>query len=194
MSTYCQILQKETRSDKDGLLQKVSYEFEDHKGKRAKNAREVYDRGDSAAAFLYDPQRKTVVLTRQFRLGAWMEGYRHQMLVEICAGRLEKNEAPESCIIREIEEETGYKVQQLQHIMSVFMSPAAFTEKLHLYAVPYHPAMKVSPGGGLASEHESIEVLEVPFEMALEMLQDGRIQDAKSVLMLQHAQLQGWMQ
>jgi len=194
MSVYCQILQREMRSDKDGKLQKVTYEFDDHKGQRVKHAREVYDRGDSAAAFLYDPQRKTVILTRQFRLGAWMEGYRHQMLVEICAGRLEENEAPEACILREIEEETGYKVQQLKHVQSVFMSPAAFTEKLHLYAVPYHPAMKVGPGGGLASEHESIEVLEVPFTEALEMMHDGRIQDAKSVLMLQYAQLQGWMQ
>ena len=152
--------------------------------------REAYDRGNGAAILLYNQTQKTVILTRQFRLPTYVNGNASGMLIEACAGLLDEDN-PEDCIRRETEEETGYQVQDVEKVMEAYMSPGSVTEILYFFIAAYSKEMKVHEGGGVAEEHENIEVLELPFTEAYGMIQSGEIKDAKTIMLLQYLKLQG---
>ena len=137
---------------------------------------------------LYNKTTKTVVLTRQFRMPTFINGNSSGLLIEACAGLLDSDN-PEDCIKRETEEETGYKISEMQKIFEVYMSPGSVTEMLHFFIAEYSTDMKVHEGGGLGHEQEDIEVLELPFDKALHMIDTGEIQDAKTIMLLQHIRL-----
>lgn len=186
MNPKIQITKTELLSDNWYLLNKVTFEFTPENGEPEIQRREVYDRGNGAAILLYNKEKQTVILTRQFRLPTFLNGNESGMMIEVCAGLLdEKN--PEDCIKRETEEETGYRIQDVKKVFEAYMSPGAVTEILYFFTAEYQPEMKVSEGGGLASEHEYIEVLELNFNQALEMVYNGEIKDAKTIMLLLHA-------
>ena len=149
--------------------------------------RETYDRGNGATLLPYDLQRRTVLLTRQFRYPAFVNGH-DDLLIEAAAGLLD-DAAPEERIRAEVEEELGYRLGEVRKIFECFMSPGSVTEKLHFFVAPYESSMRVGEGGGLAEEGEDIEVLELGIDEALAMVADGRIADAKTVMLLYHARL-----
>ena len=182
------IKQTELLSDNWYLLNKVTFDFLRKDGVWITQKREVYDRGNGAAILLYNSQQKTIILTRQFRLPAYLNGNKTGMMIEVCAGLLDQDH-PEQCIIRETEEETGYRIKSVQKIMETFMSPGAVTEILHLYVGEYDASMKVHEGGGLEHEQEEIEVIEMAFEEAYELIATGGIKDAKTIILLQYAKI-----
>ena len=186
MNPKIQITKTELLSDNWYLLNKVTFEFTPENGEPEIQRREVYDRGNGAAILLYNKEKQTVILTRQFRLPTFLNGNESGMMIEVCAGLLdEKN--PEDCIKRETEEETGYRIQDVKKIFEAYMSPGAVTEILYFFTAEYQAEMKVSEGGGLASEHEYIEVMELNFNQAMEMVYNGEIKDAKTIMLLLHA-------
>lgn len=181
---------EETRllSDNHYILKAMTFSWKRGDGTwHAGNKREVYDRGDGCAILLINRAARRVVLTRQFRLPVYVNGYK-DMLIEAAAGLLEKSD-PLARIKSEAEEETGYRPTNVVKVMESFMSPGAVTEKLYLYIGEYDPAARHGKGGGLAEEGEDIEVLELDFDEAVAMMADGRICDAKTMLLLQYAQL-----
>ena len=182
------ILKTELLSDNWYLLNKVTFEYKKNPETIQKQIREVYDRGNGAAILLYNTVNKTVLLTSQFRLPTYLNGNKSGMMVEVCAGLLDADH-PEQCVIRETEEETGYKIPKVQKIIETYMSPGAVTEILHLFVGAYDATMKVSEGGGVAHEQENIEVLEMPFETAYAMIASGEIKDAKTIMLLQYAKI-----
>jgi GDP-mannose pyrophosphatase NudK len=170
-------------------LDKVDFEFQTNNGSWQKQSRECYDRGDGAAILLYNPTKKTVILTKQFRMPSYLNGNSSGMMIEVCAGLLDEDH-PEACIIKEAEEETGFKIANPKKIFELYSTPGAVTEKIHYFVAECSDAMKISDGGGLEEEHEEIEVLEIDFETALTMVTKGEINDAKTVVLLQYAKLQ----
>lgn len=170
------------------LLNKITFDYLNIKGNWVTQNREVYDRGNGAGILLYNLEHKTVILTRQFRLPSYLNGNPSGMLIEVCAGLLDADQ-PEQCIIRETEEETGYRITDVKKVMETYMSPGAVTEILYLFVGEYTANMKVSDGGGLEHEHEEIEVIEWPFDKAYNMIASGEIKDAKTILLLQYAKI-----
>ncbi|KGE19077.1 GDP-mannose pyrophosphatase NudK [Paenibacillus wynnii] len=188
MNPKVQIRKIELLSDNWYTLRKYTLDYQRSDGTWEEQQREAYDRGNGAAILLYNKIKKTVVLTRQFRLPSYVNGNETGMLIEACAGLLDED-SPESCIQREAEEETGYRLSKVHSIGQAYMSPGSVTEILHLFVAEYSDDMKIGQGGGLDEEHENIEVLEIPFAEAMEMVENGEIQDAKTILLLQHAKL-----
>ncbi|AWI26143.1 GDP-mannose pyrophosphatase NudK [Flavobacterium pallidum] len=182
------IISDELLSNNWYILKKYVYEYLKNDGKTEIQHREVYDRGNGATILLYDKKEKNVILIRQFRMPTYLNGNETGMVIEACAGLLEKENA-EECIRRESEEETGYKVNEVRKIFEAYMSPGSVTEIIHFFVAEYSKEMKVNEGGGLASEHENIEVLEIPFAKALQMIETGEIRDAKTIMLLQYAQI-----
>ena len=182
------IQKTELLSDNWYLLNKVSFDYKMGDQDSETQVREVYDRGNGAVILLYNSTNKTVVLTRQFRLPTYLNGNTSGMVIEACAGLLDA-ENPEECIIRETEEETGYRLSSVKKVFQSYMSPGSVTEILHFFIGEYQPNMKVSDGGGLAEEHENIEVLEYPFQEAYQMIASGEIIDAKTIMLLQYAKI-----
>ena len=182
------IQQTEILSDNWYTLKKVTYQYQLKNGSWETHAREAYDRGNGATILLYNKVKQTVILTRQFRLPTYINGNETGMLIEACAGLLDKNN-PEDCIRKETEEETGYRVSKVRKLFEAYMSPGSVTEVLYFFAAEYDEAMKVGTGGGLAEEQEHIEVLEVDFERACGMLETGEIRDAKTIMLLQYAKI-----
>ncbi len=174
-------------SDDWYVLRKASFAYRRSDGTWQDQTRESYDRGDGAAMLLYDPDRRTVILVRQFRYPAFANGH-DDLMIEVPAGLLDAA-APEERIRAEVEEETGYRVRDVAFLWDAFMSPGAVTERLFFFAGRYDPADRIDAGGGKAGEGEDIEVLEVPFDAAMAMIADGRIRDAKTIMLLQHAAL-----
>ncbi|MBK0368772.1 GDP-mannose pyrophosphatase NudK [Flavobacterium agrisoli] len=183
------ITKTELLSDNWYVLNKVTFNYNQNE-KQEVHVREVYDRGNGAAILLYNSTKKTVILTRQFRLPTYLNGNNNGMMIEVCAGLLDKDN-PEACIIRETEEETGYRLKKVEKVFQTYMSPGAVTEILYLFTGEYDDSMKVHEGGGLDEEQEHIEVLELPFEQAFQMIGTGEICDAKTIILLQHAKLNG---
>ena len=181
---------KETKllSDNWYILNKVTFDYQKPDNTVITQQREVYDRGNGAAILLYNKENKTIILTRQFRLPTYLNGNKSGMMVEVCAGLLDKDE-PEQCIIRETEEETGYRVTKVKKIMETYMSPGAITEILYLFVGEYNASMKVSEGGGLEHEQENIEVIEMAFDEAYNKIETGELQDAKTIMLLQYAKI-----
>ena len=180
------ILNTEILSNNWYTLKKVTYEARQNDSSVLLQQREAYDRGNGATILLYNKQLKTVVLTQQFRLPTYINGNETGMLIECCAGLLDKDN-PEYCIKRETEEETGYKITDVRKVFEAYMSPGSVTEILYFFVAEYTPAMKVGDGGGLAEEDERIKVLEIPFYKAIEMISSGEIKDAKTIMLLQYA-------
>lgn len=177
-------------SDNWYILNKVTYTYQKENEKIQTHIREVYDRGNGAGILLYNSTKKTVILTRQFRLPTFLNGNKSGMMIEVCAGLLDQDN-PEEAIIRETEEETGYRINKVNKVVETYMSPGAVTEILYLFTGEYDESMKVSDGGGLATEQENIEVLEYTFDEAYAMIESGEITDAKTILLLQHAKIKG---
>ena len=138
---------------------------------------------------LYNLKKSTVILTKQFRMPIYENNIEEGMSIEVCAGALDQNENPETCIIREVEEEVGYKIQEANEVIQAYMSPGALTEKLYLFTAEISEDMKIGSGGGLESEKEDIEVMEVKFSTALAMVKNKQIIDAKTIMLLQYAEL-----
>ncbi len=174
-------------SDNHYILKTTTFEWRRNSGEWQTQARETYDRGNGAALLPYNLAQRSVVLVRQFRYPAFVNGY-DDLLIEAAAGLLD-NESPEVRILAEAEEETGYRLGKVQKVFEAFMSPGAITEKLHFFVAEYEAGMRVGSGGGIASEGEDIEVLELPIDSALAMIGDGRIVDAKTIMLLQYAAL-----
>ncbi|HTF20230.1 MAG TPA: GDP-mannose pyrophosphatase NudK [Chryseolinea sp.] len=181
------ILNKEILSANWYKLYKYTYALIDENGHEQVQSREAYDRGNGATILLYNSKRHTVILTEQFRLPTLVNGNATGMLIETCAGLLDLDN-PEECIRRETEEETGYRIQHVRKIFDLYMSPGSVTEILHFFVGEYTRDQKVSDGGGV-DEDERIEVLELDFERACEMVTAGEIRDAKTVILLQYARL-----
>ncbi|SHM85775.1 NUDIX domain-containing protein [Flavobacterium saccharophilum] len=177
-------------SDNWYILNKVTFSYQKENEKIQTHVREVYDRGNGAGILLYNSTKKTVILTRQFRLPTFLNGNKTGMMIEVCAGLLDEDN-PEECIIRETEEETGYRIKKVEKVTQTYMSPGAVTEILYLFTGEYNESMKVSEGGGLASEQENIQVLEYTFDEAYAMIESGEIVDAKTIILLQHAKIKG---
>ncbi|PBJ06054.1 NUDIX domain-containing protein [Flavobacterium sp. ACN6] len=177
-------------SDNWYVLNKVTFNYTKENEKKESHIREVYDRGNGAGILLYNTAKKTVILTRQFRLPTYLNGNKTGMMIEVCAGLLDKDNA-EQAIIRETEEETGYRLKKVQKVIETYMSPGSVTEILYLFIGEYDESMKVSSGGGLDAEQENIEVLEYTFDEAYNMIESGEITDAKTILLLQHAKIKG---
>jgi GDP-mannose pyrophosphatase NudK len=182
------ILDTKILSDNWYTLKKITYEAIQNDGSAVIQHREAYDRGNGATVLLYNKQYGTVILTKQFRLPAYINGSETGYLIECCAGLLDKDN-PEDCIKRETEEETGYKITTVKKVFEAYMSPGSVTEILYFFVAEYTKEMKVSNGGGLHAESESIEVLEYPFINALNMIKTGEIKDGKTIMLLQYAEI-----
>lgn len=185
-----QLLSTEILSNNWYTLKKVTYEIEKKDGTRQVQSREAYDRGNGAVILLYNKERRTVILTRQFRLPTFINGNADGMLIEACAGLLDQDN-PEAAIRRETEEETGYVVREVTKVMEAYMSPGSVTEILYFFVAAYDAAMKHTAGGGVEEEQEDIEVLEMGFDDAVGQIRTGQIKDAKTIMLLQYAQLHG---
>ena len=181
---------REILSDAWYTLYRYRFEYLRSDGRWDLQTREVYDRGNGAAVLLYDPEREMVLLTRQFRMPTYLNGNPDGLLTEACAGLLDGTH-PEEAILKEILEETGYRVPRVEKVCEAYSSPGAVTELLYYYLAAYAPDMKAAPGGGREEESEDIELLEYSYEQALGQLRTGAIRDAKTLILLQHAALFG---
>ena len=177
-------------SDNWYILRKITYEYTKKDGSKVTQSREAYDRGNGATILLYNKQQRTVILTKQFRLPTYVNGNETGMLIETCAGLLDKDNA-EDCIRRETEEETGYKISDVRKVYEAYMSPGSVTELLYFFVAEYSKDMKVSDGGGAEHEEENIDVLEIHFDDAMKMVANGEIRDGKTIMLLQHVKLAG---
>lgn len=182
------IKKTEILSDNWATLSKITLDYTKEDGSVEEQKREVYERGNGAAILLFNKKKKTVVLIKQFRLPTYLNQNETGFIIEACAGVLEE-EHPEETIIRETEEETGYRIHEVKKIFKSYMSPGSVTEIIHFFVAEYDSEMKISKGGGLASEHENIEVIEMPFEQAYNMIASGEIVDAKTIMLLQYAKI-----
>ncbi|MEH6408320.1 MAG: NUDIX domain-containing protein [Leeuwenhoekiella sp.] len=177
-----------TLSDQWYTLKKASFEYLNKDGDWEEQNREVYDRGNGAVVLLYNLKKKTVILTEQFRMPTYLNKNKTGMMLEACAGLLDEND-PKTAIIKEIEEETGYKISEVEKVFESYMSPGAVTEILYFFVAPYEDSQKVSAGGGAHNETENIIVHELAFAKALQLIKEGEIKDAKTIMLLQYAQL-----
>ena len=180
----------ETLSDDWFVLKKTRFDYRRRDGTWSPQSRETYDRGNGAVILLYERGAGTVLLTRQFRLPAYANGHPDGMLIEAPAGLLDGDD-PAEAIRREAEEETGVRVGEVTRLCDVFMSPGSVTERLTFFTAPYEGADRVSGGGGLASDGEDIEVLELPLRDAVTMIETGEIVDGKTIMLLLWAQVHG---
>lgn len=190
MSLNIHVIKDKILSENYFLLRNMTYELTRRDGSVVRHKREVYDRGNGATVLLYNPNKQSVVLVRQFRVATWVNGNPDGMLIETCAGLLD-NDAPEVCIRKEAIEETGYQVGEARKVFELYMSPGGVTELIHFFIAKYSEAQRANRGGGV--DDEDIEVLELPFVRALEMVASGEIQDGKAVILLQYLQNSGLM-
>jgi nudix-type nucleoside diphosphatase (YffH/AdpP family) len=188
MNDNIKITKTEILSDHWYVLKKITYEFKQKSGEWVTHTREAYDRGNGATILLYNTEQETVILTRQFRLPTFINGNASGMLIESCAGLLDKDNA-EDAIRRETEEETGYKISEVRKIFEAYMSPGSVTEIVYFFVAEYRHDMKVNEGGGVDHEQENIEVLELPLSEAIGMVKNGEIKDGKTIMLLQYAEL-----
>jgi nudix-type nucleoside diphosphatase (YffH/AdpP family) len=174
-------------SDNWYILRKTRFSFRRSDGNWQEQTRETYDRGNGATVLLYDPERRTVILIRQFRFPAYVNGY-DDLLIEVPAGLLDARD-PAQAIRAEVAEETGFAITAVTPVFQAFMSPGSVTEKLHFFVAQYRPEDRVYSGGGNDHEGEDIEVFEIGIDEAMQMIADGRICDGKTIMLLQHAAL-----
>ncbi|MEA5459841.1 GDP-mannose pyrophosphatase NudK [Arcicella sp. LKC2W] len=187
MNSKIKNIKTEVLSDNWYILRKVTFDFLQKNGEWQTQSREAYDRGNGAVILLYNQATKTVILTRQFRMPTYLNGNPDGMLTEACAGLLDADN-PEDCIKKETQEETGYQITDVQKIFEVYMSPGSVTEILHFFVASYSKEQKINEGGGV-EEEEEIDVLELDFQKALDMIKTGEIKDAKTIMLLQYVQI-----
>jgi nudix hydrolase, YffH family len=183
------IIDSETLSDNWYILKKFTFDKQRRDGEWQRQSREVYDRGNGATILLYNRDKKTIILTRQFRFPVFINGHEGD-LIEAAAGLLD-NMDPESRIKAEAEEETGFRVSRVEKIFEAYMSPGSVTEKLYFYLAEYHPRDQTGKGGGIKSEGEDIDVLEVTLDEALRGIETGQIVDGKTIMLIYHVALKG---
>ncbi|MET6991700.1 NUDIX domain-containing protein [Sediminicola arcticus] len=183
-------IKEELLSDHWYTLNKFTFEYQKENGTWEKQVREVYDRGNGAAILLYNRAKGTVILTKQFRMPTYVNGNPTGMMIEVCAGLLD-GDHPEDCIKKEVEEETGYRVNDVKKVFESYMSPGSVSEILHFFIGQYDDQMKVGEGGGAAHETENIEILEYAFDEAMDLVLQGNIKDAKTIMLLQYAKVIG---
>lgn len=183
MSLKIDVIKDKILSENYFVLRNITYDLTRSNGEVIRHKREVYDRGNGATILLYSPEKQTVVLIRQFRVATWVNGNADGRLIETCAGLLDDDE-PEVCIRKEAVEETGFAVGEVKKIFELYMSPGGVTELIHFFIAEYTDAHRANAGGGV--EDEDIEVLEIPFTQALDMVKSGEIRDGKSVILLQY--------
>lgn len=183
------IIDSETLSDNWYILKKFTFNKRRRDGEWQRQSREVYDRGNGATILLYNRDKKTIILTRQFRFPVFINGHEGD-LIEAAAGLLD-NMDPESRIKAEAEEETGFTVSRVEKIFEAYMSPGSVTEKLYFYLAEYHPLDQTGKGGGIKSEGEDIDVLEVTLDEALRGIETGQIVDGKTIMLIYHVALKG---
>lgn len=188
MSSRVKNIKKVLLSDSWYTLNKVIFDYQMQDGQWVEQVREAYDRGNGATVLLYNKKKRKVILIRQFRMPSFLNGNPSGMMVETCAGLLDGDD-PETCVIKEAEEESGYRVSRVEKVFEAYMSPGAVTEIIHFYVGEYKDQDKVGAGGGLHSEQEDIEVLEVDFDRAMNMIATGEIKDAKTIMLLQYARI-----
>ena len=181
-------IKTELLSDNWYTLNKVTFDYQREDGSWEEQSRECYDRGNGAAILLYNLDKQTVILTRQFRMPTYVNGNEDGFMVEVCAGILEKGNAEET-IKMEVEEETGYQIDNVVKVFESYMSPGSVTEILHFFIGEYQPNMKIGAGGGAEDETENIEVIELTFREALDWMATGKIKDGKTIMLLQWAQI-----
>ncbi|WP_435927366.1 GDP-mannose pyrophosphatase NudK [Dryocola sp. BD613] len=191
MSLKIEIIKDKILSDNYFILRNITYDLSRNAAEAVRHRREVYDRGNGATILLYNREKRTVVLTRQFRVATWVNGNADGMLIEACAGLLDADE-PEVCARKEAMEETGYLVGEVEKLFELYMSPGGVTELIYFYLAEYTDAQRESAGGGI--DDEDIDVLELPFAQALEMVNSGEIRDGKTVILLQQLQLRKVME
>ncbi|WP_412557907.1 NUDIX domain-containing protein [Thalassospira sp. MIT1370] len=180
----------ECLSDNWYHLYRVSFDLKRSDGSWQHQTREAYERGNGAGILLYNRADRTVILTRQFRLPSFVNGNPDGMLIEVPAGLLDDRD-PAAAVIAEVEEETGYRIGKPQKVFELFMSPGSVTERLHLFVAEVRRDHREGDGGGLHEEGEDIHVLEIAFDDIASMISDGRIRDAKTIILLQHGLLTG---
>jgi len=190
MSLKIAVIKDKILSENYFVLRNITYDLTRQNGEVIRHKREVYDRGNGATILLYNREKQSVVLIRQFRIASWVNGNESGMLIEACAGLLDDDE-PEVCIRKEAIEETGYLVGEVRKVFELYMSPGGVTEIVHFFVAEYSDAQRANNGGGV--EDEDIEVLELPFEQALAMVASGEIRDGKAVILLQYLQTSGLM-
>lgn len=190
MSTHFKLIKQKLLSENWFVLRNYTYELTTRNGETLRHKREVYDRGNGATILLYNREKNSVVLIRQFRIATWVNGNESGMLIETCAGLLD-DDTPEDCIRKEAIEETGYAVGKVEKLFEAYMSPGGVTELLHFFAAEYDESLRDNAGGGV--EDESIEVLELPFPQALAMIKSGEIRDGKTIMLLHYARQMGWL-
>ena len=190
MSLKIDVIKDKILSENYFVLRNITYDLTRQNGEVIRHKREVYDRGNGATILLYNREKQSVVLIRQFRIASWVNGNESGMLIEACAGLLDDDE-PEVCIRKEAVEETGYQVGEVRKVFELYMSPGGVTEVVHFFVAEYSDAQRANNGGGV--EDEDIEVLELPFEQALAMVASGEIRDGKAVILLQYLQTSGLM-
>ena len=181
------ITEEKILSDNWYVLKRYTFDYLGNDGQWTTQQREAYDRGNGATILLHNPDTDTVMLTRQFRLPTFVNGNGDGMLIETCAGLLD-NDDPETAIIRETEEETGFKLTSVEKVMEAYMSPGSVTEKLYFYLANYTADTERNAGGGI--DEEDIDILELPLSQAIAMMKTGQIQDGKTIMLLQHLRLQ----
>jgi len=185
MNSKVRNIKKVLLSDNWYTLNKVVFDYKMPDGQWVEQARESYDRGNGAAVLLYNKKKQTVILISQFRMPTYLNGNDTGLMIEVTAGLLDGDD-PQTCVIKEAEEESGFRVKKVEKVFEAYMSPGAVTEIIHFYIAEYQESDKVSEGGGLAAEQEDITVLELGFEEALNMIYTGEIKDAKTIMLLQH--------
>lgn len=181
-------IKTEILSDHWYTLSKINFDYQLKGGEWVNQTRESYDRGNGATILLYNKKKGTVILIQQFRMPTYTNLNKTGLMVETCAGVLDGDD-PITCILKETEEETGYQIGSAKKVFESYMSPGAVTEIIHFFIAEYDEKMKVSEGGGLISENEDIDVLEITFQKALQMIDSGEIKDAKTIMLLQYAQI-----
>ena len=191
MNNRVRISEQKILSDNWYVLRKVTFDYQRKNGHWETQSREAYDRGNGATILLYNRLAQTVILTRQFRLPTYVNGNPTGMLIEACAGLLDQDQ-PDVAIRREVEEETGYRIDQVTKVFEAYMSPGSVTEKLFFYVAEYDRFSKVNAGGGI--DEEEIDVLEIPFQKAVQMVATGEIMDGKTLLLIQYLQLSGLLE
>ena len=190
MSLNINVIKDKILSENWFVLRNMTYELTRSDGSVVRHRREVYDRGNGATILLYNRHKQTVVLVRQFRIATWINGNEDGMLIETCAGLLDSDE-PEECVRKEAIEETGFEVGEVRKLFELFMSPGGVTELIYFFIAEYDDTQRANDGGGV--DDEDIEVLELPYHRALEMMANGEIRDGKAVILLQYLQSSGLM-
>ncbi len=190
MSLKIEVIKDKILSENYFILRNITYDLTRQDGEVVRHKREVYDRGNGATILLYNREKQSVVLIRQFRIATWVNGNMDGRLIETCAGLLDDDE-PEVCIRKEAIEETGYEVGEVRKVFELYMSPGGVTEIVHFFIAEYNDAQRANNGGGV--DDEDIEVLELPFRQVLAMVASGELRDGKAVILLQYLQMSGLM-